>query len=44
MHPSHNKAHLEGLWTEIETLQWVLGQIVTIKKKLEGNKGYFDIA
>jgi hypothetical protein len=24
MHPSHNKAYLESLWTEIETSQWIL--------------------
>ena len=26
MHPSHNKAYNDSLWTEIETLQWVLDQ------------------
>jgi hypothetical protein len=30
MHESHNKAYNNSLWTEIETLQWVLGQIVTL--------------
>ena len=29
MHPDHNKEYLESLWTEIETLQWVLAQILT---------------
>ena len=29
MHPSHNKVYLESLWTEIETLQWVLAQILS---------------
>jgi hypothetical protein len=33
MHPSHNKAYLEGLWTEIETLQWVSGQILTLLRR-----------
>ena len=30
MHPSHNKVYLESLWTEIETLQWVWAQILTL--------------
>jgi hypothetical protein len=30
MHPSHNKAYNDSLWTEIETLQWVLDQILTL--------------
>ena len=30
MHPSHNKAYNDSLWTEIETLQWVLSQILTL--------------
>ena len=29
MHESHNKAYNDSLWTEIETLQWVVAQIVT---------------
>ena len=29
MHPSHSKAYNDSLWTEIETLQWVLDQILT---------------
>jgi len=33
MHPSHNKAYLEGLWTEIETLQWVSVQILTLLRQ-----------
>ncbi len=33
MHPSHNKAYLEGLWTEIETLQWVSAQILTLLRR-----------
>jgi hypothetical protein len=28
MHPSHNKVYLESLRIEIETLQWVLAQIL----------------
>ena len=30
MHPSHNKAYNDSLWTEIETLQWALAQILTL--------------
>jgi hypothetical protein len=30
MHTSHNKAYLESLWTEIETLQWVSAEIFTL--------------
>ena len=30
MHPSPNKVYLESLWTEIETLQWVLAQMLTL--------------
>ena len=33
MHPSHNKAYLESLWTEIETLQWVSAQILTLLRQ-----------
>jgi hypothetical protein len=33
MYPSHNKAYLESLWTEIETLQWVLTQIATLLRQ-----------
>jgi hypothetical protein len=33
MHPSHNKVYLESLWTEIETLQWVLAQILTLLRQ-----------
>jgi len=33
MHPSHNKVYLESVWTEIETLQWVLAQILTMLRR-----------
>ena len=33
MHPSHNKVYLESLWAEIETLQWVLAQILTLLRR-----------
>jgi hypothetical protein len=29
MHESHNRVYNDRLWTEIETLQWVLAQILT---------------
>ncbi|HYX57232.1 MAG TPA: hypothetical protein VE818_13835 [Nitrososphaeraceae archaeon] len=33
MHPSHNKAYNDSLWTEIETLQWALAQILTLLQR-----------
>ena len=33
MHPSHNKAYLECLRIEIETIQWVLAQILTLLRQ-----------
>jgi hypothetical protein len=33
MHPSHNKAYLENLWTEIDTLQWVVAQILMLLRR-----------
>jgi len=30
IHESHNRAYNERIWTEIETLQWVLAQILTL--------------
>jgi hypothetical protein len=33
MHPSHNKAYLESLSTERETLQWVSAQILTLLRR-----------
>jgi hypothetical protein len=38
MHPSHNKAYLESLWTEIETLQWVLAEILTLLRQTSATK------
>jgi hypothetical protein len=37
MHPSHNKAYNDSLWTEIETLQWVLAQILTLLRQSSAN-------
>ncbi|MDQ3869286.1 MAG: hypothetical protein M3250_06990 [Thermoproteota archaeon] len=33
MHQSHNKVYLESLWIEIETLQWVSAQILTLLRQ-----------
>jgi hypothetical protein len=33
MHPSHNKVYLESLRIEIETIQWVLAQILTLLRQ-----------
>ena len=33
MHEYHNKAYNDSLWTEIETLQWALAQILTLLQR-----------
>jgi hypothetical protein len=33
IHESHNRAFNERIWTEIETLQWVLAQILTLMRR-----------
>jgi hypothetical protein len=33
MHPSHNKAYNDSLWTEIETLHWVLAQVLKLLQR-----------
>jgi hypothetical protein len=33
IHESHNRAYNERIWTEIETLQWVLAQILTLMRR-----------
>ena len=33
MHRSHNRAYTDNLWTEIETLQWVLAQILILLRQ-----------
>ncbi|HEX6027966.1 MAG TPA: hypothetical protein VFY64_02895 [Nitrososphaeraceae archaeon] len=33
IHESHNRAYNERIWTEIETLQWVLAQILTLVRR-----------
>ena len=35
IHESHNKAYNDNLWTEIETLQWVLAQILTLGRRIQ---------
>jgi hypothetical protein len=32
IHPSHNRAYIDSLRIEIETLQWVLDQIFNFKQ------------
>jgi hypothetical protein len=33
IHKSHNRAYNDKLSTEIETLQWVLAQILTLRRR-----------
>jgi hypothetical protein len=33
IHPSHNKVYLESLRIEIETIQWVLAEILTLLRR-----------
>jgi UV DNA damage repair endonuclease len=33
MHESHNRVYNENLWTEIETLKWVLAQILSLLRR-----------
>ena len=33
IHESHNRVYNDKLWTEIETLQWVLAQILTLLRQ-----------
>jgi hypothetical protein len=33
IHKSHNRVYNDNLWTEIETLQWVLAQILTLLQR-----------
>jgi hypothetical protein len=33
IHKSHNRAYNDSLWKEIETLQWVLAQILTRRRR-----------
>ena len=33
MHRTHNRADTDHLWTEIETLQWILAQSLSIRRQ-----------
>jgi hypothetical protein len=33
IHESHNRVYNDKLWREIETLQWVLAQILTLLRR-----------
>ena len=33
IHESHNRAYNERIWAEIETLQWVLAQILMLLRR-----------
>ena len=33
MHKSHNRVYNDSLWTEIETIQWVLAQILMLMQQ-----------
>jgi hypothetical protein len=37
IHPSHNKAYLESLRIEVETLQWILAEILTLLRQSSAN-------
>lgn len=41
MHKSNKRAVTYQLWTEIETLQWILEQILTIRRRRLGKKGRY---
>jgi hypothetical protein len=34
IHKSHNRVYTVILWAEIETLQWVLAQILTVRRRI----------
>jgi hypothetical protein len=34
IHQSHNIAYTNILWAEIETLHWVLAQILTLRRRM----------
>jgi hypothetical protein len=38
MHESHNRVYNDGLWTEIETIQWVLAQIPMLLQRSSATK------
>jgi hypothetical protein len=38
IHESHNRAYKERIWAEIETLQWVLAQILMLLRQSTAGK------
>ena len=41
MHKAIERAVTDKLWTEIETLQWVLGQSLNVRRQMEPNDGRY---
>jgi hypothetical protein len=41
MHKATERAVTDKLWTEIETLQWVLGQSLNVRRQMEPNEGRY---
>jgi hypothetical protein len=41
MHKATERAATDKLWTEIETLQWVLGQSLNVRRQMEPNEGRY---
>jgi hypothetical protein len=41
MHKATERAMTDKLWTEIETLQWVLGQSLNVRRQMEHNEGRY---
>ena len=39
MHKATERAVTDKIWTEIETLQWVLGQSLNVRRQMEPNEG-----
>ncbi|HEX6027981.1 MAG TPA: hypothetical protein VFY64_02970 [Nitrososphaeraceae archaeon] len=41
MHKATERAVTDKIWTEIETLQWVLGQSLNVRRQMEPNEGRY---
>ena len=41
MHKATERAVTDKLWTEIETLQWVLGQSLNVRIQMDSNEGRY---
>ena len=41
MHKAAERAVTDKLWTDIETLQWVLGQSLNVRRQMEPNEGRY---